>query len=170
VWRWALVLSLCGSCVLCSPPLPASEAEAPSLRSALSTLSQHLQKADALLTTLEADLQARSEQVSNLQRSLVEAWKTLDALRSELTTLRENLDASEKTRARLAADLQETSNSLETLTTKYGKLSQLFSDYKGSVEAQTALLERRVKGWRTAAIAGTVGALAAGFLVGFLLK
>jgi chromosome segregation ATPase len=166
--RLALALWLCGSCVQCSPPLPASEAEAPLSTNVLSTLSQHLQKADALLATLEAGLKTRSEQVANLQRSLDEAGMTLDALRNELTTLRENLDASETTRGRLAEDLREMGISLAELTKRYEALSQSWSVYREAAEAREALLDRRVRGWRTAAIAGTVGALAVGFLLGVM--
>jgi chromosome segregation ATPase len=168
--RLALALWLCGSCVQCSPPLPASEVEEPLSTSVLQSLTASLQKADASLTALESLWPKLSEQETLLGQQLVIAQQRLETLRGALQLWRENSDEWERLSQDSQAALRTAQISLAELTKRYEALSQSWSVYREASEARVALLDRRVRGWRTAAIAGTVGALAAGFLLGFFVR
>jgi len=93
-------------------PSDLSASEAPISPDSLTPYVLTLQRADALLTTLEQALETRSGEALALQGRLTEAGKLLGLLRSELakqsaelSTLRVSLDDSETQRALLAAGL-----------------------------------------------------------------
>ena len=138
---WALCLVLVA---WLGSPSDLSASEAPISPDSLTPYVLTLQRADALLTTLEQALETRSGEALALQGRLTEAGKLLGLLRSELakqsaelSTLRVSLDDSETQRALLAAGLKETRVSLEVLTTRFAKLSVDYSDYRQAVERVT---------------------------------
>ena len=167
-WRLALVAWLCLACVLCSPPLPASAAERTILPSELTPWIENLRKADAILTECEEKLTISEEHSRELEGTLRQTEGQLSTLRAALQLWRERSDAQEISLAESWERLETLESSLGKLAQRYEALSLASSRYRAASEKQIASLDRSMKAWRTAAIAGGIGALAVGFLVGVL--
>jgi chromosome segregation ATPase len=142
--------------------LRANGQELQSRPSELESLREHLLKAESYLTTLEANLKQRPEQIASLDAALQKAGQELAASKDELKRLRANLDGSEVSRQNLEKALSETSTSLEELSLKYEELSQSFAAYRQEMRGQVAGLERSVKLWRIVGICAGVVAVGLG--------
>ncbi len=110
-------------------------------KSNLAALSQQLSQARRRLTTLDSKLQLWQEYSEEVTTSLETFSSELGTLRRELTTL----------------------------TDTYNALSTLHSKYVSTAEARVSVLEKSARTWRVVAVAGGIGALAAGFLAGLLV-
>jgi chromosome segregation ATPase len=159
---WARWFCLLLSCFLSLYAYPASAAEQPILPSELTPLILHLQKADALLTTLEADLEKQSGEARSLASRLVIAYDELSKLNEELVALRASLNSSETLRKALWEDLSVVRTALDSLMTKYARLSQDFSAYRSAAEQTIRSLERGRKAWMAVGIGSIIAAIVAG--------
>ena len=166
--RWAWRLALCLAVFLCVPWTWAeTESSSRSVTVSWSTLSQwaeNLQRADALLTTLTANLETRSDEVRTLQLSLLEAGRHLAELNSELENSRVNLSAAETSRVALELALAEMQQSLATLMATYDRLSKAFAEYKQIAEAALDRVTRSRGVWRAIGIGTTIVAVVCGIL------
>ncbi len=167
--RWGRAAWACGACVLLWLSWPASAGETPSSNAPATPLLASLREADASLTELEALWPRLSEQVTTLGMQLATAQRQLDSLQAALTLWQESSAEWEKLSQDSQGALLTAQTSLDALTARYDALSRSWQDYRQRAERQIAGLERSVRVWRTVAIAGTLGALAAGFLVGLLI-
>ena len=129
-----------------------------------------MREADETLTQLEALWPKLSEQVSETGRRLGQAQTQLESLGAALQLWRENSDAWEKLSQDSRAALATAQTSVDALTLRYAQLWRLWQDYRKQAELQIATLDRRLRVWRTVAVAGTVAALVAGFLAGVLAR
>ena len=175
--RLAPVLWVSWACALLLAPSRVSAAEAPAKpaepttwQSALPTLIQGLQDSDKLLTQLETIWPELSQKADEIGQQLSEARTQLDALKLELTTWQQSSDTWESSSSALGRILTQVQTSLAESMRRYDSLSLSWSAYKQTAQAQIAGLERSRKAWRITAVAGIIGALAAGFLVGALAK
>jgi chromosome segregation ATPase len=167
--HWARVLWFFGVCALLSLSWPLNAAEVPNWRSELPTLIRGLQESDKLLTQLETIWPTLSQKADEIGKQLDRAQKQLDGLKTELTTWQQNSEEWENSSSVLGQTLIRVQTLLAESMKRYEALSQSWSAYKQTVEKQVADLERGVKFWRTVAIAGGIGALAVGFLIGVLV-
>lgn len=122
----------------------------------------NLQKASAMLTQLEADLQRQSAEALSLGLRLQTAYDELERLKHELADLLTSLTSSEAQRQALATDLLEASTSLNALTGRYYKLSQDFSDYRVLTETELKKARCGRDAWMVTGLISVVIAVVAG--------
>jgi uncharacterized phage infection (PIP) family protein YhgE len=149
--RW-LLLCLFGSLLLLLAAQIVSgqtESAPPDLQ-----LKAHLKRADELLTTLEAGLAQRPEQVKALQKLLTDSLAELEQLKADSAK-------SVELSASLAAALRETQTSLDQLMTRYATLSEASGKYQSEMQGQAAALGRERDVWKWGAIGAGVIAVCA---------
>ncbi len=137
--------------------------------STLSGWIADLQKADASLSELQSRLLNSQADFEALRLKLSKADETLKQLETSVTRWQLSSTTWEKSSADSLALSETLQTSLASLRTQYDALSTAWSKYKS--ESTTALSRRETEArtWRTVAVVGVLGALAAGLLVGVLI-
>lgn len=160
-WWTACVL------VLCAISWPArTHALTPSESGLLQSTLAELQRAKLDLATLNALLPELKQNATALSERLEQARRQLSMLDAALQLWQENSAELETALQGLSSELATLRRSLSALKLELNAQSRAFSDYRSAADR----VVRSRDTWRTVAVAGTLAALAAGFLAGALAR
>ena len=165
-WGSSLVRSVWVFCasVLLWISWPASATGVPNSGELLTATIESLERAAAILQTLETDLETQSLLTRDLEESLRLAGQRLLESEASLLRLEARLKDSEDLRATLGLDLAATRSEYAKLRDSFIRLSTTFADYKQEAENQIAGLERSRGVWRIVGL----GAIAVSVIVGII--
>lgn len=159
-WAWAFCAS-----VLLWISWPVSATEAPTSSELLTTTIANLEKAAAILETLENDLETQSLLTRDLEQSLRLAGQRLVESEASLQALEARLKDSEGLRETLGLDLTATRSEYGKLRDSFLRLSETYLLYRQEVVKQIAGLERSRGVWRVVGIGGVVAVIIAVVIV-----
>ena len=167
-WRSAPALLVCGLFALLSLVASPSLAARTLSESEQTALLESLTVADAILTELEQRSATQRAHSAELATRLEQAQQQLSTLDATLRLWQDHSAELEGSLESSSSALGKLRSSLDELTTRYVALLRSWSGYRAEMLKQAELRELVVRRWRTVAIAGTIGAIAGGFLAGLL--
>lgn len=160
-WLFAL-LSLCWA-PRAHALTPSESAQIESIVADMLTARQSLAESRIALTDSRASATAQSQLLQGARELASRLIAQLQLWQEFSTELGDSLGRS-------SAELTTLRAELSRLTATYSALLRLHETSSLAAEKQIRDRERRLRVWRTVAVAGTIGALAVGFLAGVLAR